>query len=165
MRPHKKIKIYVMILGFKTELFEKPTNFIEKILLSSPNFRNKCITQKIHTIRKGNRFKGGEKLHMATGVRTKNYSQFNQNIKGLDICTSVQYIKILNYQYEGTRVLRIGLCDENFDLVYYWMNKREATELIMNDGFTGLLSIEDFWKYFNEDYFEGQIIHWTDKRY
>ena len=48
---------------------------------------------KIHTIRedKHNRWKAGRIIHMATGVRTKHYYCFNQ-----EICTGTQIIEIAN---------------------------------------------------------------------
>jgi len=66
-----------MVLGFEQQ-------FVEPILSGT----------KIHTIRedKHNRWKPGRSIQMATGVRTKNYNQFNE-----DECVSVQEIKILYF--------------------------------------------------------------------
>ncbi len=143
-----------MILGFKTEIFGKPTNFVSKICLAYI-FNKPANIQKIHTIRKGNRFKGGEKLHMATGVRTKHYEQFNLNIEGLQRCISVQDIKISwkEFPFFSTCIIEID-----------GKEIQDKSILAMNDGFTDTLNYEHFLKYFNTD-FEGQIIHWTDYRY
>lgn len=63
-----------MVIGFKEQ-------FVYKILNGT----------KIHTIRedKHDRWRPGMTMHMATGVRTKNYKQFHE-----DNCTSVQEISI-----------------------------------------------------------------------
>ena len=49
---------------------------------------------KIHTIRedKPRRWKAGNKIHFATGVRTKHYDQFHAGV-----CVSVQAIVLVNH--------------------------------------------------------------------
>ncbi len=87
-----------MILGFKTEINGKPTQFVEKILkhlgdeaidaylteIVDPFIRPfihvsivDAIPKKL-TIRDdpNNRWQAGRKIHFATGVRTKNYHCF-----------------------------------------------------------------------------------------
>ena len=79
-----------MILGFKTHYTEWMikkgwhTFFDEKIK----------IGKKIHSIRedKHNRWAVGRIIHFATGVRTKSYEQFHE-----DVCKSIQYIWIANH--------------------------------------------------------------------
>lgn len=109
---------------------------------------------KIHTIRadKRNRWKAGMKMHMATGVRTKKYKCFKQNV-----CKSIQKIKIKyspksfygkyipsKIYIDGKSINFVALC-----------------ELSKNDGFE---TVSDFLDWFNKD-FKGKIIHWTDKKY
>src|SRR5690554_3897274 len=107
-----------MILGFKqyfpwhTEKNPAPTFFREKILagvgytwspvVDSPVKNAKeiselyqcTITPKIHTIRAGNRWKSGDKIHMAYGSRTKNYQQFNKGIPELERVKSTESISV-----------------------------------------------------------------------
>lgn len=124
-----------MILGFKPE-------FQEPILKGT----------KIHTIRedKPNRWKAGNKIHFATGVRTKKYNQFK-----LGKCVSVQQIEITRpiwSEYLNDAVVKID---------GKTLTQEQQQQLAYNDGFSNLLS---FWLWFNED-FKGKIIHWTDFKY
>lgn len=139
-----------MILGFKTKVNGKLTHFVQKILACVMAEWAEAYTPKKHTIRHGKRWKAGMKLHLATGVRTKDYFQFNENIKGLEVCKSVQDIKITHYG------------DAMFVTVDgKHMPAEKVEQLALNDGFE---NVNDFVKWFNSD-FEGQIIHWTDLRY
>lgn len=129
-----------MILGFSETIFIdgkiKETNFVNKI----------SIGDKIHTIRADvkERWKAGNIIHFAVGVRSVNYHQFDTGI-----CESVQVIEI----------------DEDRDI--YIDNKpllqSEIEELSRNDGFD---SEEDFWGWFDKHTpFTGKLIHWTKKKY
>lgn len=117
-----------MVLGFKKQ-------FVDKIKNGS----------KIHTIRedKHKRWKEGNTIHFATGVRTKKYKQF---ISGM--CFGVQEIYIDN---EQTVVMVDGR-----RLTFY-----EIETLAKNDGFD---SVCDFLKWFGDN-FTGRIIHWTKLKY
>lgn len=102
---------------------------------------------KIHSIRedKHGRWKAGRKIHGATGVRTKNYNCFFE-----EVCKSTQNFEIVY--------------DE--DLVFIFINnviahQDQIEQLAKNDGFD---SLEEFFKWFNGD-FKGKIIHWTDFKY
>lgn len=114
-----------MILGFKPI-------FVDKIKSDS----------KIHSIRKGNRWKPGAKIHFATGVRTKKYKQF-----GLGECIRVQSIEI--YFPSGN-----VLIDGNFFF--------DKERLAKNDGFN---SFDEMLDWFGKDGIKGQIIHWTNYKY
>ena len=159
-----------MILGFKEKFADgTPTNFVNKILKG----------EKIHSIRKGERWKAGTLIQMATGVRTKNYKQFNNlfvdNVeKGLGYCWSVQDISIFFNQphfnnfvfpdsFEGQKLTYRLIIDIKI------INKEtELFQLAKNDGFVWQ---GDFIEWFynardkETDTFKGQIIHWTEKRY
>ncbi|HCC51471.1 MAG TPA: hypothetical protein DEQ30_04945 [Porphyromonadaceae bacterium] len=134
-----------MILGFKTRYPEWMTKkgwetfFEDKI----------NVGIKIHTIRKGHRFKPGDKIHAATGVRTKNYRCFKEME-----CVSVQNIE-LSPSGKFYPLMRI---DNNF--VY----GDAFNMLIKNDGFD---QMRDFAEWFNlkDELFIGQVIHWTDFSY
>ncbi|VTP94927.1 ASCH domain-containing protein [Sphingobacterium daejeonense] len=132
-----------MILGFKQQ-------FVEPILKGN----------KIHTIREDSkdRWKTGSHIHMATGVRTKSYSCFNEvDVKG------VQYIFMTNHRW----TFEVSIGDTHYCDKYLYPNDIE--KIAINDGFK---SLEDFQKWFipliessPEHCFSGKIIHWTDFKY
>ena len=120
-----------MILSFKKQ-FERPI----------------IHGTKIHTIRedKHDRWKAGNIIHFATGVRTKDYNQFM-----VGQCKSVQHICITNNAGGGT------WC--RIDGKYHG-----GIFVAQNDG----LTFDDFINWFipkQGDKFEGKIIHWTDFKY
>lgn len=121
-----------MILGFKPQ-------FVPRILSG----------RKIHTIRedKTNRWKPGNKIQMATGVRTKNYNCFKTAV-----CVSVQTIEIRNIFDDKNAVLIDGRK----------LTKEEIKTLAKNDGFD---NVKDFWNWFFMEDFIGKIIHWTYFKY
>lgn len=104
---------------------------------------------KIHTIRedKNRRWKPGMKIHFATGVRTKNYNQFKSGV-----CTGVQRV-VINPEIQSVNVLT--------DNGWRTLTEKQKTEFAKNDGFDTPV---DFWNWFNE-FFDGVIIHWTERRY
>lgn len=144
-----------MVLSFK-EYFPdgKPTLFVSKILFGAmKDLPYQLLTPpKIHTIRAGERWKSGDKIHMATGVRTKNYYCFNTLYPELQTVLSVQKIVIQNVFDD-----RFGLCVDG-----RFLKEKEIEELAQNDGFD---NVNDFWNWFAHQEFFGQIIHWTDKKY
>lgn len=127
-----------MVLGFNKR-FEQPIN----------------LQTKIHTIRHdvNKRWKEGNSIQFATGVRTKNYHCF-----GWGVCLSVQEISIRwgnpvtipNY----AKVFIDGRC----------LTEQECNELAVNDGFE---NFEEFlkWDAWCGKDFDGRLIHWTSKRY
>jgi len=138
-----------MLLGFKTKFPNTtPTNFKEKILDGT----------KIHTIRAGNRWKPGMKIHYAIGVRTKNCDIFK-----IGQCISVQPI-IMRY---GLRNTIIEIMNGDKHSVTFFANTNEYMDaLIKNDGFDNPYY---FYQWFGlhdiNCHFEGQIIHFTYFRY
>lgn len=141
-----------MILGFKTTHNGRFTLFAQKVLANvSPTYKADFIP-KTHTIRKGRRWKAGDKIHMATGVRTPKYTQFNKGLAGLDTVISVQEIQIKNMFND-----RDGIFVDGRKL-----DDKEIILLAMNDGFN---SVDELWDWFPMQDFEGQIIHWTSLKY
>lgn len=118
------------------------------------------LTSKIHTIRRdeNNRWKAGMNIHFVVNGRTKDKFQFAPVVK----CVSVQEIEIKEMimtannciKLDDGRVFTVRI-DSNY------MSNFRIIQLAMNDGFE---SVEDFFKYFNED-FKGKLIHWTNLKY
>lgn len=155
-----------MVLGFKTHIKGQPTFFVEKILTCVVEYYGDLFLPKKHSIRSGKRWTAGKKIHMATGVRTTKYNQFNKFITGLDACKSVQHIIIKWKQIQGNDVNNpfitlIGNRSVSVKVDGRLLNNNEIRTLALNDGFEGVL---DFFIWFNID-FDGQIIHWTDLKY
>ena len=117
-----------MVLGFKE-------NFVDKILDGS----------KIHTIRedKKNRWKAGNKIHFATGIRSKDYNCFKE---GKCFATEKIFID------KRKRIILI----EGQELSETTMNC-----LAVNDGFKRTLELFSFFP----EPFTGKIIHWTRGTY
>ena len=109
---------------------------------------------KIHTIRedKTNRWKAGNVIHGATGVRTKNYNQFFE-----DVCRSTQKIEI-KYDNKCSDWPAV-IIDGKEHRIYHKPNV--ILQLAMNDGFK---HPSEFSEWFKSD-FKGKIIHWTDFKY
>ena len=134
------------------------------ILSFKEQFKKKILNgRKIHTIRedKLGRWKAGNIIQAATGVRTKNYNCFFESV-----CLSTQSIKI-EWINETHFTIHI---DDNLKVSVFLNDKCQFLvndisfnpfEFLINDGFS---SIEDFCNWFSED-FIGKIIHWTDKKY
>lgn len=126
-----------MILGFKQQ-------FVQPILSGT----------KMHTIREdlNDRWHAGRVAQFATGVRTKNYKQFDERE-----IVSTQRIFITAYDEVIVSInsKRLGL--------------KELETLAINDGFDTLEQFEDF--FINQlskrirKQMSGKIIHWTDFKY
>lgn len=162
-----------MVLGFKTHIKGKPTYFVEKILASRiPEYKEK-YRPKLHTIRGGNRWKEGMRIHMATGVRTKYYRQFNIEGVGLDRVVSTQKIEILRdykptherqYLVKSHHPITNEPIYRQFQVAVdnVWLKEKEIEQLALNDGFE---TAADMFEWFNNENFYGQIIHWTELKY
>lgn len=160
-------------------LSEPKTYFIEKINLgllqnekikridyvdSLEEFRAKFNTNwdikphlapKLHTIRRDeqNRWKEGMNIHFVVNGRTKDRFQFAPIVK----CVSVQEIEILHCPFPVDS-------EQNHEIVSVdnkILKRAEIKLIAKNDGFE---SVEDFFKYFNQD-FKGKLIHWTNLKY
>lgn len=148
-----------MVLGFKTQIGNEPTYFVQKILACKVVDIANAFRPKKHSIRAGHRWKAGMKIHMATGVRTKQYFQFNGDGIGLDRVVSTQSIEI-KYENTSSDFPNIYIDGKKFS---FFVNDDIPTleRLALNDGFD---SFSKFLDYFPSD-FSGQIIHWTDELY
>jgi hypothetical protein len=130
-----------MILGFK------------------PQFKGKIINgQKIHTIRKDypGRWKAGNVIHFATGIRTKDYNQF-----WYGYCKSVQDIVMIRDYSQGNSPIIFNVLINNKKL-----SSLEIEDLARNDGFED--NLIEFINWFLPEpkwIFKGKIIHWTNKMY
>lgn len=128
-----------MILGFKEQ-------FVEPILDGT----------KIHTIRwdKHDRWHEGRVIQFATGVRTKKYNMFNE-----DVCKGGERI----YMTAERSGLRISFGDNEAPVSLYYM------ELIAkNDALPGDLFLRWFWPQVHAQPGHAawaKIIHWTDFKY
>lgn len=117
----------------------------------NPRFKEPILSKtKKHTIREDphNRWKAGMKMHMATGVRTKRYNQFDEQVcvstQKIEITRNAEYINDVVVKIDGRR-LTVG----------------EFQQLAWNDGFDNIV---DFCLWFEGSY-AGKIIHWTELRY
>lgn len=147
-----------MVLGFReyhelhgVKKLDNPTDFVEKI--------GKGI--KIHTLREDRNkvYKVGTELHMATGVRTKNYFCFNDS----HIIRAIQE-PVLIVMDEETGLLSIVVSRRK--LVH-----EQKKMFISNDGFD---NVDDFIEWFfprglngrrKKTLWSGRLIHWTDYKY
>ena len=94
---------------------------------------------------------------MATGVRTKDYKQFNVDMPDLSVVQGIQSIEI---KYDNKCSSYPGIwIDGHEHRIYH--NPEIFTKLTRNDGFDKL---SDFLAWFPHD-FAGKIIHWTDLKY
>jgi hypothetical protein len=130
-----------MVLGFKKQ-------FVEPILQGT----------KIHTIRLdlGGRWKEGNSIQFATGVRTSDYNEFKTGV-----CFCVQEIEIIWNRY------KVGGVESNVPTVTVdgvVLSYVQVDDLAKNDGFENLASFFK-WEAWDEKNFSGKIIHWTNKRY
>lgn len=126
-----------MILGFSTKFpWGDPTDFPRKILDGT----------KIHTARidQHNRWKPGEFINFAIGVRTKNYKEF-----ALGRCIRVYRITI-NPELKSVEI------DTGRGYKCEFLGA-DVIHFAQNDGFD---SLEDFWRWFNKP-FEGKLIYWN----
>lgn len=153
-----------MILGFKQQFADgTETHFREKILngtlinVMHPSFASILPTTylyKIHSLREdtNNRWKAGNSIQMAYGVRTLYYNHFNEGIAELELCKSTQEI-IMRHDL-GLHITVDGK----------QLQPQEIELLIRNDG----LSRFQFNNWFfgkAKQTWKGKIIHWTDFKY
>jgi hypothetical protein len=160
-----------MILGFSTQINNKPTYFVQKIHkcfsdILQTNVDSKIhytkdysiekrygSSPKLHTIRKdkNDRWKAGTMIDFYINARTKDMYCFAPRI----LVQSIQSIVISN----SSNGFQVSVDGKNL-----W--NYQIKELAINDGFEG---IEDFQEYFisrlENCFFIGKLIHWTNLRY
>ncbi len=134
-----------MVLGFK------------------PQFKQPVIDgDKIHSIREDstNRWKAGNSIHFAVGVRTKQYNQFKPTGK----CYSTQKVE---FKWKHNN---IGMVNQSWS-VQVFIDGVDVTvkgdivdDLIKNDGFKTRKEFFEWSSWFRKN-FKGKIIHWTDFKY
>lgn len=120
---------------------------------------------KLHTIRidQNDRWRPEMDIHFVINGRTKDRFQFAPVVK----CVSVQEIEFYWWKPEHPELYpnpyddKLGdrYCDLYVDNRV--LNIEEVESLALNDGFE---TVEDFFRYFNED-FKGKLIHWTNLKY
>ena len=108
----------------------------------------KNLIPKLHTIRRGQRWKKGMKIHMVINNRTEKRFQFTPVLE----CTGVQDVEI---KFTNPGFYHPTWVDGEL------LNIHSLKKLAVNNGF---LYVDDFFRFFNS-YFSGQIVHWTDIRY
>ncbi|MEI8086941.1 MAG: hypothetical protein WCG93_12075 [Paludibacter sp.] len=131
-----------MVIGFNKQ-------FPDKIIAGT----------KLHTIREDvhNRWRAGMTMHMATGVRTKQYKCFK-----LDVCNGTQIIEIKwSRLYKDAPRAAVYVDDRCIGSYTNMYPSGFLKVLARNDGFD---SVQEFFEWFKED-FKGKLIHWTDLRY
>lgn len=130
------------------------------ILPFKPRFKSPILKgRKIHTLRedKHQRWAAGKTIHMATGVRSKEYNNF-----ATKTCTGVQQIALQNNygNYQAALEVKPGLTT--------LITEHDLNLVAINDGFD---SLDDFMGFFfkNPYHTKGEvimrIIHWTDLMY
>ena len=181
-----------MTLPFQQYMDNKPTFFVEKILVCKMYSALdqlekeeiiKCLKQyrkkfpaleepkllwpKLHTIRedKNNRWKAGNLIHPVVKNRTPQRFQFMPTIN----CVSTQKIEI-KYTRSGENSETRVLVDGKY---FYFRSVNKNNELLSSSNIfemqklainDGFRNIDDFFEYFKTD-FTGKIIHWTDLKY
>lgn len=180
-----------MILPFSTQLNDKPTYFVEKILRAIEIYKapvnlldywrftgfdlfsKQLLNPKLHTIRedKNNRWKAGTKIDFFINVRKKDMFRFAPvlpviSTQKIDFIwkDNTENLSYCGITYDRTCTIMI---DDRFYGDAYLLNEYVVTSsynlesFAHNDGFD---TVEDFFKCFNQD-FTGKIIHWTDLKY
>lgn len=152
------------------------THFVEKIWQSFPDdFTHEYFTEwidhdiypfsdnaiemcpKSHTIRPGNRWKAGDKIHFQVWTGKPYRSKVFQFAPVIEV-KSVQDIKIKHTKYDGKTIfINNEVWWSNWEVI----DRNDMQRLAQNDGFD---SVEHFFRWFDSD-FAGQIIHWTDLKY
>jgi len=154
-----------MILSFSLThpTTNKATHFIEKIMANFyPKYREEYIP-KIHSFRRGFRWKAGMKIHFATGMRTKKYRCYHEGV-----CISVQYA-VIEINQDNCIFIRVHH-DYNAQIEEFRVLTPEQTMLFAaNDGFNSLGEMISW--FFPKGYksrrkaFAGDLVHFTDFKY
>lgn len=146
--------------------FEEPIDYVEyredhrEKLKGNWDVPANSHKAKIHTIRRDehDRWKAGKNIHFAINSRSKNRFQFAPVLQ----CVSAQKIEIRYLSIEPFGILKPMVWINGYLFYDHDMGiDKGMLTLAQNDGFE---SVEDFFRYFNED-FLGKLIHWTNCKY
>jgi len=133
-----------MILGFSAKFQDgTPTNFRDKIL--------KGIKQTTIREDKNDRYKVGTKLHLAEGVRTKNYNCFAEGL--------IDSLVLIIIKPQEKEIYVMGITSEGVEACSIKSHSEGMEKVIKLEGFD---SEEQFWKWFNKP-LAGKMIHWKLK--
>lgn len=168
-----------MILGFSTQINDKPTYFVEKIhkgfrlkelimkagidpqIHYPPNYNfvaKDNLHHKLHTIRedKNDRWNAGMKIDFFINCRQKDMFRFAPVLPVM----SVQSV-YMSYAYND--IIEISINGRQLH------DKNKILEFVHNDGFD---TWKEFFDYFypiikrtKDNWFTGKIIHWTELKY
>lgn len=133
----------------ENEKFDRVTPFVALSI-----YQQEKLNPKIHTLRTGNRWKAGMKIHPVINNRTKDRFQFSPILE----VKSVQEVMI---EHTSHSCLSPMIYIHNGNNLYNPLTYDEMETLAINDGFP---SLEAFFQWFDKD-FRGQIIHWADFKY
>lgn len=127
-----------------------------------PQFKPRILEgSNIHTIREdeSGRWKPGQRMHMACGVRTKFYACFTDQ----HICKSIQEIEFRYHKKDITIAIDGKLYYQQIagDLFPDPMQESNIELLARNDGFE---YVEEFLAWFNKSC-KRKILHWSDFKY
>ncbi len=157
-----------MTLSFSTHFPNgTPTHFVEKIL--APFILQYCLDfpPKIHTFRKGYRWKPGMTMHMVTADLGKVRVLFNKGIPALEFCAGEQPTVIGMWH---TGQMYIHIYDEPGENIIKALTPADMLIYAANDGFNSLQEMEDW--FFPKGFqgrphpsHVGQTVHFTPFKY
>ena len=159
-----------MILGFKTKWPDgRPTNFVEKIQACFKHEKHLDNIPKIHTFRKGNRWRVGRWIQFATGVRTPKYHCFVESQ-----CMGVQSAEIVLMPSVGIIIwVDIDYPKDDANYIGRRLSQEQILLFAANDGFNSVEELTN-WFFPNgvlnavdgvHNRLQGQIVHFTDFKY
>ncbi|WP_124019429.1 hypothetical protein [Flavobacterium hydrophilum] len=183
-----KLTLKYMILGFSTQIYKKPTYFVERILKGlidsgfyesmhnelkefiDTNAKREIIfyhrmwerimeqNPKIHTIREDKTDRWKAGMKIDFFINVRTKKMFR--FAPVLPVVSIQEIEIVYYHTKET-IMNAGSLKIAVRVGKKQLDTDEMKALAINDGFD---SLEEFFQYFNDD-FTGKLIHWTDKKY
>lgn len=152
-----EVSIFTINRFFNDCEFENIRNKYSSLISLKPSiaFLKRIENPKLHTIRRGNRWKEGTPIHFKIWTG-KPYVDKTFNFAPVIPCKGVQEIE---FKWRKTAT---GRCVNVFiDGKDVTTNIELIDNLAVNDGFDNR---KDFFEWFKDD-FKGQIIHWTNLKY
>ena len=181
-----------MILGFSTQINNRPTYFFERIwegllrfnfdtdieyqlFLNAhhqqfgeywdwfPDEHTRLTNTKGHTIREDKNNRWHAGTMIDFFINTRQKEMFR--FAPVLPVVSVQKIEIKWFTFFDKKLVRVFIDDEQFESVKIDNSHLQTTGRMEEFAQQdGFDTVTEFFEYFNED-FKGKIIHWTDKRY